>query len=55
MKSLPQLRNFTKGKFLIAVFIASAAVGSDLVENTFETGTNLFTTVPASILVAGAA
>ncbi|MCD4708694.1 MAG: phosphatase PAP2 family protein [Candidatus Sabulitectum sp.] len=55
MKLLPQLRNFTRGKFLIAVLVAAVAAGQDFVENTLETGENLFSSIPLSILTAGAA
>ena len=55
MKLLQQLRNFTRGRFLIAVLLAAVAAGHDTIERTLETGENLFTAVPAAILAAGTA
>lgn len=55
MKLLPQLRSFTRGNFLIAASLAAVATGDNLVENTLNTGENLLTPVPVSILAAGAA
>lgn len=56
MKLLQQLRNFTGGKFHIAVLLATAVgSGQDLVENTLKTGENLFSAVPAAVITAGAA
>ena len=55
MKSLPQLGSFTRSNFLIALVVVSEASGNSLVESTLETGENLFTTVPVSVLATGAA
>lgn len=55
MKLLLQLRNFTGDNFLIAVLLAAVATGNDIVENTLNTGENLFTPIPLSILAAGTA
>ncbi len=52
---MQQLRNFTRGRFLIAVLAAAVATGQDTIERTLETGENLFTAVPAAILAAGTA
>lgn len=60
MKLLLRSRNFTKSRilkylFAICLFYTTAATGSDLVDNTLETGENLFSAVPASILATGTA
>lgn len=47
--------NSTKNRFLIAVFVCSTAIAGELTDNTLETGRNLFSAVPASVLAAGAA
>jgi len=47
--------NSTRNKLLIAVAICSTAFAGQLTDNTLATGRNLFTTVPASLLAAGAA
>ncbi|MCK5036183.1 MAG: phosphatase PAP2 family protein [Candidatus Sabulitectum sp.] len=54
MKLLRQLRNFTRGEFLLAVVMTAVASGQDLIENTLRTGENLFAPVPVSILATGA-
>lgn len=54
MKLLPQLRNFTRSNSLIAVALATVAWSQDLMDNTLETGKNLFTPGPLSIIAAGA-
>lgn len=54
MKLLQQLRNSTRSRFLLATLLASAASGHDLIENTLETGENLFAPVPLSVMAAGA-
>lgn len=51
---MPQLRNFTRSKSLIAVVLATVAWGQDLMDNTFETGGNLCATVPLSVIAVGA-
>ncbi len=55
MKLLLQLRNSTRSKFLIVLFMATLAAGQDLIDNTLQTGENLFSTVPLSVFAAGAA
>jgi hypothetical protein len=47
--------NSTGIRFLVGVFVCSTAIAGELADNTLETGRNLFTAVPASVLVAGTA
>ncbi len=54
MKLLQQLRNFTLNRSLIAILLSTIASAQGLWENTLETGQNLFTPVPLSVMTAGA-
>ena len=53
---MQQLRNSTRSSLLFAalVFLAQQAIGNDLFENTLQTGENLFSPLPLSVLAAGA-
>jgi hypothetical protein len=55
MKLSQQSGNSTKSRFLITLVVCCTAIAGELADNTLKTGRNLFTTVPASILAAGAA
>ncbi|MCD6588441.1 MAG: phosphatase PAP2 family protein [Candidatus Fermentibacteraceae bacterium] len=55
MKLSQRSGNSTAIRFLITVVVCSIAIAGELADNTLDTGRNLFTVVPASVLAAGTA
>ena len=54
MKLFYLLRNFTASSFIVVFLSTSSAYCGDLLSNTLETGENLFSPVPLTVLSTGA-